>query len=58
MKIEIVIPHEFEENFNKDKFNEFFERVNADLKNHRTVTGNYELETLDMLKNAFKNAEI
>ena len=45
MKIKIVIPCEFEKDFNKDKFNEFFERVNADLKNHRTITGNYELES-------------
>lgn len=55
MKLMINIPKEFEQDFKNDKFNEFFGRVRADIDG--TVCGKYEFETLDMLENAFENAD-
>lgn len=61
MKIVIEIPKEFERDYNKDKFNEFFERLKADFPNYLdsnvvSMSGNYEKETLQMLEKAFKES--
>ena len=62
MRIEIDIPKEFEEHFNQDKFKDSFERIMADIK-HSLENGNclcagrYELETIEMLENAFENSK-
>ena len=61
MKIEIDIPEEeFRIDIN-DKFQDFFQRLNAETKAHliggtNLVCGNYELETIEMFLNAFANA--
>lgn len=55
MQLVINIPKEFETDFNKDKFKEFFERVMADMN---CVCGNYERETAEMFITAFQNAEM
>ena len=63
MKLQIEIPKEFEEDFNKDKFNECFERVITDIISNKNKTGtyelagNYEIETLKMLKEALNKAD-
>ncbi len=59
MNIEITIPKEWEKEFTKDKFEESFNRIIADLncEETRTLVGNYELETLNMLKNAIIKAK-
>lgn len=60
MKIEIEIPKEFEEDYNSDKFEDFFARVMADIEMgeyfDRCLCGNYERETAYMLWDAFKNS--
>lgn len=59
MNIEITIPKEWEKEFTKDKFEESFNRIITDLncEETRTLVGNYELETLNMLKNAIIKAK-
>lgn len=60
MNIMVKLPQEWEKEFKKDRFVEFFGRVIADLNcdEVRTLVGNYELETLNMLKEAFANVEV
>ena len=55
MKITIEIPKEFEKDFIDDKFNNFFERISADLE--YVVCGRYEKETLKMMHHAFYDAQ-
>ena len=57
MQIIIDIPKEFERDFTKDKFKDFFERAIADLDNNSILCGRYEKETLKMLENAFINSK-
>ena len=54
MKITIEIPSEFEDEFEKDKFEETLQRVLTDV---HCLAGNYEKETIYMLIEAFKNAK-
>ena len=61
MKIEIIIPKEFEENFKQDKFKNSFERIMVDiwhsLENGNCLcAGNYEYETIEMLEKAFEDS--
>ena len=58
MEIIIKIPKEFENHFNSDKFEDSLQRVRFDI--HKAMiakrcilSGNYEIETLDMLTKAF-----
>lgn len=44
-----------------DKFQDFFKRLEAEIKSHmisgtNLVCGNYEMETIDMFLKAFKNS--
>lgn len=55
MRIEIEIPKEFEWHFTKDRFEDSLHRLRTDI---HCLAGNYEMETLDMLIEAFKNAKI
>lgn len=57
MQIIIDIPKEFERDFTKDKFKDFFERVIADLNHGSILCGRYEKETLEMLEKAFINGK-
>lgn len=61
MKITIDIPKEFEKHFDNDRFKDSLERVmtdvNCQIKKELSISGNYEIETLEMLINAFKTAE-
>lgn len=52
MTITLNIPDEFAEDYTRDRFKEFFERVTADIKDG-TCCGNYEQETCSMLEKAF-----
>ena len=55
MKITVDIPKEFESDFTTDRFKECFDRVIVELKDtDKTVCGNYEMETLEMLKALFR----
>lgn len=67
MIIQIEIPEAFESHFQLDRFSDSLARVNADinprlnsmLKNDPCIlSGNYEVETIKMLKNALAKAEI
>lgn len=53
--VTIKIPHQFVGELYRDRFRETFERVKADF---HCLAGNYERETIDMLIEAFKNAEV
>lgn len=60
MEIVIKIPKEFENHFNSDKFEDSLQRARFDI--HKAIigdkdvlSGNYEIETLDMLTEAFLN---
>ena len=60
MKIVIKIPKEFEEHFKSDRFEDSLQRVRFDIHksiigNKNVLSGNYEIETLDMLTEAFLN---
>lgn len=61
MKLTIEIPKEYEDDFNRDKFEDFFNRVYCDISyniyTHNTnMCGNYEKETAEMFMHAFENA--
>ena len=56
MQIVIDIPKEFENHFNDDNFKDSFERIKADINYTGLLSGNYEIETLDMLTEAFLNS--
>ena len=55
MKIEIVIPKEFEEHFKRDRFKDSLRRLKYDA---RLNAGLYEREVADMLITAFAHAKI
>ena len=55
MKVTFEIPAEFEEEWNKDRFEDTFLRLRADC---HAMAGNYEIETLEMLTAAFQNAQV
>lgn len=55
MKVEIVIPREFEEHFKRDRFKDSLSRLKYDA---RTLAGLYEKEVADMLITAFAHAKI
>lgn len=65
MKLVVEIPKEFENDFDKvnfltladTRFEDSLNRIKADLKNNSTLSGNYELEIIDMLIKTFKNAK-
>lgn len=62
MKILIDIPKDFEEHFNQDKFKDSIGRIAADVisqvyEEDYSISGNYEIELLDMLSEAFEKAE-
>lgn len=59
MQIVINIPKEFEEHFNSDKFEDSLKRIRFDTletinSTQCALSGNYEIETIDMLIEAFK----
>lgn len=64
MKVTINIPTAFVEEFSVNRFSETFERVQIDIESYRKqqgcygLSGNYEDETLEMLKKAFEKAEV
>lgn len=59
MKITIDIPKEFEKHFGEDRFKDSLERIKTDCKNPMNwlKSGKCEIELLEMLIEAFKNAE-
>lgn len=57
MQVVIDIPEEFEKHFNDDNFKDSFERIKADINYTGLLSGNYEIETLDMLIKAFKECK-
>ena len=62
MKLVIDIPEDFEQHFNGDKFKDSLLRLKADtnygLEHESTISGIYEIELLDMLVEAFEEAEV
>lgn len=56
MIIQLEIPSEFENDYNKDRFDEFFRRVFIDI-NYSKMCGNYDDETALMMANAFKESK-
>lgn len=62
MKLMIDIPKDFEDHFTEDRFKDSLERIRIDTRDEvyqdNSVSGNYELELLDMLIVAFEEARI
>ena len=56
MKITIEIPREFEGDWNDNRFEDCLLRLKADIQHN--MAGNYEIETTDMLIEAFKKATV
>lgn len=57
MKLQIIIPKEFEVDFITDKFEDFFDRLST-VDYTGSLVGNYEKETIEMFEKAFKEAKI
>lgn len=59
MKISLNIPVEFCKHYFDDRFEDSLQRIKEDLKgmNFKGLSGNYELETIEMLIKAFKESE-
>lgn len=53
MIIQLEIPKEFENDYQNDRFDDFFRRVFADIDG-RGMCGNYEAETAQMMEHMFK----
>lgn len=60
MKVTIDIPKEFEQHFNLDRFKDSLSRIRCDTCYcfGDGVSGEYEIELLDMLITAFEEAEV
>lgn len=58
MILEIEIPLEYVDDFNKDRFSDFFNRVICDVNYYDMLCGSYEEEIAWMLLDAFKDAKI
>lgn len=60
MKLVIDIPKDFEQHFNLDRFRDSLSRIRCDTRYcfGDGVSGEYEIELLDMLVEAFEKAEI
>ena len=58
MILEIKIPVEFEDDFNNDRFSDFFNRMIGDMNYYDMLCGLYEEEIAWMLLKAFKDAKI
>ncbi len=56
MIIQLEIPKEFEKDYQKDRFDEFFRRVFADI-DFTGMCGNYEAETALMMADAFRKSK-
>ena len=57
MQIVIDIPKEFEEEFNRDKFEDSLSRVASDIESFGfQLAGRYEQETIRMLREAIKSS--
>ena len=56
MIIQLEIPKNFESEYQKDKFDEFFIRVYADIDGSG-MCGNYEAETAQMMHDAFRKSK-
>lgn len=55
MIVQLEIPKEFIEDYRSDRFNDFFGRVIAGMKEN-VLCGTYELETAVMLMESFKES--
>lgn len=63
MVLKIRISKEFEEHFNKDRFEDSLERIRVDIKfslenDMPLLSGNYEMELAEMLRDAMLKAEV
>lgn len=57
MKVIIEIPKEFENHFDKDRFEDSLKRLSVDVGECTAMAGLYEIELCEMLIKAFINAE-
>ena len=61
MTLLLEIPKEFEQHITYDKFQDSLNRMYYDLKDkvgHGILSGNYEMELLNMLMSAFNSAKV
>lgn len=53
MELRISLPNEFEEHFNLDAFQDSLARIKSDITTNGCLSGNYEIELVDALNEAF-----
>jgi len=58
MKVVLDIPKEFEDHYNKERFQDSLKRINYDIRSIRYegLSGTYEYEVIEMLIKAFKES--
>lgn len=56
--VKMEIPDEFREHWDTDRFVDSMERIRIDTQVDGVLSGKYEVELVDMLKNALGNAEV
>lgn len=58
MRIEIEIPKEYEDDYNADRFSDFFSRAMIDIETMQGMCGRYEVESALMLRTAFHTSKV
>lgn len=56
--IKMEIPDEFRAHWDTDRFKDSMTRIKIDAQVDGVLSGKYEVELVDMLKNALGNAEV
>ena len=56
--VKMEIPDEYREHWDTDRFVDSMERIRIDTQVDGVLSGKYEVELVDMLKNALGNAEV
>jgi len=56
--LKMTMPDEFREHWNTDRFKDSMERIRIDAQVDGVLSGKYEVELVDMLKNSLEKAEV
>lgn len=56
--LKIDIPDEFREHWDMDRFKDSMTRIKIDAQVDGVLSGKYEVELVDMLKNSLEKAEV
>jgi hypothetical protein len=56
--LKLTIPDEFRKHWNNDRFKDSMTRIKIDAQVDGVLSGKYEVELVDMLKNSLEKAEV